>query len=183
MGRSDDDAVLYGQSEHSARRAEAHAAHRRRDSPSDGEWLGLPQCAPRAHPLPPLPLQGLSVGQWGIASSNKCICHVRLKRSGAGWYEVHSNQRLALRCGKYNGTLDQVVGRHRQLAIEVLASRRYPDISNRAHLSWPRCRKKGAFFLINIPLQRTGGIRDRKGTIPLETPALPAHLFTPKLLG
>jgi hypothetical protein len=32
-------------------------------------------------------------------------------------------------------------------------------------------------------LQVTGGIRDHKGTISLETPALPAHLITPELLG
>ena len=34
----------------------------------------------------------------GIASSNKFICHVRLKRSG--WYATHSNHMLALRCAK-----------------------------------------------------------------------------------
>jgi hypothetical protein len=53
-------------------------------------------------------------GSGGIESSHKCICHVRLKRSGAWWYEVNSNQMLALRCAKYNGTLDQVVMRDQQ---------------------------------------------------------------------
>jgi Uncharacterised protein family (UPF0236) len=57
---------------------------------------------------------GYPLGSGGIESSNKFICHVRLKRSGAWWYEVNSNQMLALRCAKYNGTLDQVFLRYRQ---------------------------------------------------------------------
>jgi hypothetical protein len=55
---------------------------------------------------------GYPLGSGGIASSNKCICHVRLKRSGAWWYEANSNPMLALRCAKYNGTLDQVFVRY-----------------------------------------------------------------------
>jgi hypothetical protein len=55
----------------------------------------------------------------GIASSNKCMCHVRLKRSGAWWYEVNSNKMLALRCAKYNGTLDQVFVRYQQRLREM----------------------------------------------------------------
>jgi hypothetical protein len=47
------------------------------------------------------------------------ICHVRLKRSGAWWYEVNSNQMLALRCAKYNGTLDQVFARYQQRLREM----------------------------------------------------------------
>ena len=35
---------------------------------------------------------GYPLGSGGIESSNKCIGHVRLKRSGAWWYEVNSNQ-------------------------------------------------------------------------------------------
>ena len=54
------------------------------------------------------------IGSGGIESSNKFICHVRLKRSGAWWYELNSNQMLALRCAKYNGTFDQVFVRHQQ---------------------------------------------------------------------
>ena len=46
---------------------------------------------------------GYPLGSGGMESSNKFICHVRLKRSGAWWYEVNSNQMLALRCAKYNG--------------------------------------------------------------------------------
>ena len=55
---------------------------------------------------------GYPLGSGGIESSNKFICHVRLKRSGAWWYETNSNQMLALRCAKYNGTFDQVFARH-----------------------------------------------------------------------
>jgi hypothetical protein len=57
---------------------------------------------------------GYPLGSGGIESSNKFICHVRLKRSGAWWYESNSNQRLALRCAKYNGTLAQVFVRYQQ---------------------------------------------------------------------
>jgi len=57
---------------------------------------------------------GYPLGSGGIESSNKFICHVRLKRSGAWWYEINSNHMLALRCAKYNATLDQVFGRYRQ---------------------------------------------------------------------
>jgi hypothetical protein len=56
---------------------------------------------------------GYPLGSGGIESSNKCICHVRLKRSGAWWYESNSNQMLALRCAKYNGTFYQVFARQR----------------------------------------------------------------------
>jgi hypothetical protein len=62
---------------------------------------------------------GYPLGIGGIASSNKFICHVRLKRSGAWWYETNSNQMLALRCAKYNGTLDQVFVRYQQRLREM----------------------------------------------------------------
>ena len=62
---------------------------------------------------------GYPLGSGGIESSNKFICHVRLKRSGAWWYEDNSNQMLALRCAKYNGTLDQVFARHQQRLRKV----------------------------------------------------------------
>jgi hypothetical protein len=55
---------------------------------------------------------GYPLGSGGMESANKFICHVRLKRSGAWWYEANSNQMLALRCAKYNGTFDQVFARH-----------------------------------------------------------------------
>jgi len=62
---------------------------------------------------------GYPLGSGGVESSNKFICHVRLKRSGAWWYEVNSNQMLALRCAKYNGTLDQVFMRYQQRLRET----------------------------------------------------------------
>lgn len=51
---------------------------------------------------------GYPVGSGGIESSNKTICHVRLKRSGAWWYVEKANQMLALRCAKYNGTFQKL---------------------------------------------------------------------------
>jgi hypothetical protein len=35
---------------------------------------------------------GYPLGSGGSESSNKCMCHVRLKRSGAWWDEINSNQ-------------------------------------------------------------------------------------------
>ena len=35
---------------------------------------------------------GYPLGSGGIESSNKFICHVRLKHSGAWWYEDNSNR-------------------------------------------------------------------------------------------
>jgi len=57
---------------------------------------------------------GYPIGSGGMESSNTCIGHVRLKRSGAWWYECNGNEMLALRCAKYNGTFDRVFARHRQ---------------------------------------------------------------------
>jgi hypothetical protein len=51
---------------------------------------------------------GYPIGSGGIESSNKFICHVRLKRSGAWWYVGKANDILALRCAKYNGTFDRL---------------------------------------------------------------------------
>jgi len=62
---------------------------------------------------------GYPLGSGGIESSNKFMCHVRLKRSGAWWYEANSNHMLALRCAKYNGTLDQVFVRYQQRLRET----------------------------------------------------------------
>ena len=55
---------------------------------------------------------GYPLGSGGMESAHKFICHVRLKRSGAWWYEDRSNQMLALRCAKYNGTFVQVFTRY-----------------------------------------------------------------------
>ena len=76
-------------------------------------WAYLHEHRGRTH-YRPLRRGSYPLGSGGIESSNKFICHVRLKRSGAWWYEVNSNQMLALRCAKYNGTLDQVVVRDQQ---------------------------------------------------------------------
>ena len=57
---------------------------------------------------------GYPLGSGGMESANKFICHVRLKRSGAWWYEVNSNQMLALRCAKYNGTFPQIFTRNQR---------------------------------------------------------------------
>jgi hypothetical protein len=62
---------------------------------------------------------GYPLGSGGIEASHKCICHVRLKRSGAWWYEANSNHMLALRCAKYNGTLAQVFVRYQQRLRET----------------------------------------------------------------
>ena len=62
---------------------------------------------------------GYPLGSGGIEASNKFICHVRLKRSGAWWYETNSNHMLALRCAKYNGTLAQVFVRYQQRLRET----------------------------------------------------------------
>ena len=43
---------------------------------------------------------GYPLGSGGMESAHKFMCHVRLKRSGAWWYETNSNQMLALRCAK-----------------------------------------------------------------------------------
>ena len=76
-------------------------------------WAFLDKHRGRTHYLQ-LRRGGYPLGSGGIESSNKFICHTRLKRSGAWWYEVNCNQMLALRCAKYNGTFDQVFVRHRE---------------------------------------------------------------------
>ena len=57
---------------------------------------------------------GYPLGRGGSESSNTCIGHVRLKRSGAWWYAGHSHHLLALRCANYNGTLPQVFAHSHQ---------------------------------------------------------------------
>ena len=79
----------------------------------DNGWIHLHKHRSRTH-YGKYRRGGYPLGSGGIESSNKFICHVRLKRSGAWWYEASSNQMLALRCAKYNGTFDQVFKRHQQ---------------------------------------------------------------------
>jgi len=62
---------------------------------------------------------GYPLGSGGMESSNKFICHVRLKRSCAWWYEENSNQMLALRCAKYNGTFHQIFPRDQRQESEA----------------------------------------------------------------
>jgi len=79
----------------------------------DNCWVYLQNHRDRTHDGK-LRRGGYPIGSGGIESSNKFICHVRLKRSGAWWYECNGNEMLALRCAKYNGTFDRVFERHRQ---------------------------------------------------------------------
>jgi hypothetical protein len=62
---------------------------------------------------------GYPLGSGGMEAANKFICHVRLKRPGAWWYEENSNQMLALRCAKYNGTFDRVFARFQRQKVEA----------------------------------------------------------------
>jgi hypothetical protein len=73
-------------------------------------WVSLTDHRRRTH-YQTLRRGGYPLGSGGMASANKCICHVRLKRSGAWGYEDRSNQMLARRCAKYNGTFAQVFTR------------------------------------------------------------------------
>ena len=50
---------------------------------------------------------GYPIGSGGIESSNKTVCYIRLKRSGAWWYKDNANQMLVLGCAKYNGTFQR----------------------------------------------------------------------------
>jgi hypothetical protein len=54
-------------------------------------------------------------GAGGIASANKFICHVRMNRSGAGWYVIKGNPMLRLRCAFSNETFDEVFARYKRL--------------------------------------------------------------------
>jgi hypothetical protein len=58
-------------------------------------WAYLDEHRGRTH-YSQLRRGGYPLGSGGIESSHKCICHVRLKRSGAWRYEANSNQMLAL---------------------------------------------------------------------------------------
>jgi len=83
----------------------------------DNCWVYLNDHRGRTH-YGKLRRGGYPLGSGGMESSNKFICHVRLKRSGAWWYEESSNQMLALRCAKYNGTFDQVFTRYQHQKAE-----------------------------------------------------------------
>jgi len=53
--------------------------------------------------------EGYPIGSGGIESSNKFICHTRIKRSGAWWLKENCNAMLRVRCAIYNGTFKQVL--------------------------------------------------------------------------
>jgi hypothetical protein len=81
-------------------------------------WVYLTDHRSRTH-YQTLRRGGYPLGSGGMESANKVICHVRLKRSGAWWYEENSNQMLALRCAKYNGTFDRVFARFQRQKAEA----------------------------------------------------------------
>jgi hypothetical protein len=81
-------------------------------------WVYLTDHRSRTH-YQTLRRGGYPLGSGGMESANKFICHVRLKRSGAWWYEENSNQMLALRCAKYNGTFDRVFARFQRQKAEA----------------------------------------------------------------
>jgi hypothetical protein len=61
---------------------------------------------------------GYPIGSGGIESANKCISHVRLKRSGAWWYVEKANHMLALRCAIYNGTFERVFEAYKRRTLQ-----------------------------------------------------------------
>jgi len=61
---------------------------------------------------------GYPIGSGGIEAANKCISHVRLKRSGAWWYIEKANHMLALRCAIYNGTFDRVFEAYKRKILQ-----------------------------------------------------------------
>ena len=60
---------------------------------------------------------GYPIGSGAIESAHRFIGHIRLKRSGAWWYTDNSNAVLALRCARYNGTLERLFERRRHTHI------------------------------------------------------------------
>lgn len=61
---------------------------------------------------------GYPIGSGGIEAANKCISHVRLKRSGAWWYLQQANHMLALRCAIHNGTFERVFAAYKRRALQ-----------------------------------------------------------------
>ncbi len=57
--------------------------------------------------------EGCPIGSGGIESSNKFICHTRIKRSGAWWLKDNCNAMLRVRCAIYNGTFDRVLEKYK----------------------------------------------------------------------
>ena len=84
----------------------------------DNCWVSLHAHRDRTHDKK-LRRGGYPLSSGGIESSNRFMCHARLKRSGAWWYEAYSNEMLALRCAKDNGTFDRVFERYRRRLREA----------------------------------------------------------------
>lgn len=84
----------------------------------DNCWIHLHEHRGRTH-YRKFRRGGYPLGSGGMESANKFICHVRLKRSGAWWYEENSNQMLALRCAKSNGTFHKVFERYQRQKSEA----------------------------------------------------------------
>jgi hypothetical protein len=60
---------------------------------------------------------GYPLGSGGSEAAHKFICHARLNRSGAWWYQSTSTHMLALRCAKYKGTFERVFERYRRTML------------------------------------------------------------------
>jgi hypothetical protein len=107
MGRSDDDtAVTWGNVRTvrgGLRRMQPTSDEAAQAIANSWEYLNKPRERTRYRQFR---RGGYPLGSGGLESSNKFLCHVRLKRSGAWWYEINSNQMLALLCAKYNSTFD-----------------------------------------------------------------------------
>jgi hypothetical protein len=54
------------------------------------------------------------LGSGAIESTNKFICHTRLKRSGAWWEVENANNILKLRCAQYNNKYDENFSKYEQ---------------------------------------------------------------------
>lgn len=67
---------------------------------------------------------GFPLGSGGIESANKFICHIRIKRSGAWWYERNANAMLRIRCAKYNGTIDRILNHYKATAAKIRQPKR-----------------------------------------------------------
>ena len=67
---------------------------------------------------------GYPIGSGGIESANKFICHIRIKRSGAWWYERNANGMMRIRCAKFNGTLDRIIEHYKATAGKKRRSRK-----------------------------------------------------------
>ena len=67
---------------------------------------------------------GYPIGSGGIESANKFICHIRIKRSGAWWYERNANAMMRIRCAKFNGTLDRIIDQYKSTSAKKRKPRR-----------------------------------------------------------